>query len=209
MQNNKLEFYNRKIINLDITNRCSLECPKCQRSYLKSKNKKVPGYDMPLRDYMMILQHFEQIDFCGQSSDPIFHPEFINFLELAYKKKTRVNVHTAASQKSKQWYKKAFETNIDAKWIFGIDGLPNTSYIHRVNQDSQKLFEVMMMAKNILKSVRWQYIVFNYNEHTIEEAHSMAKEAGVQFMLVNSSRWLGEHDPYRPSKEHSLSLHDG
>jgi hypothetical protein len=37
----------------------------------------------------------------------------------------------------------------------------------------------------------------------------MAKKAEVQFMIVNSSRWLGENDEYRPSKEHSLSLHDG
>ena len=46
-------------------------------------------------------------------------------------------------------------------------------------------------------------------EGRLQEAYEMAKKAEVQFMIVNSSRWLGENDEYRPSKEHSLSLHDG
>ena len=52
----------------------------------------------------------------------------------------------------------------------------------------------------------WQYIIFNYNEDHIEEAKQMAKENGVGFMLVQSSRWNDNDDPLRPkNKEVSLN----
>ena len=38
----------------------------------------------------------------------------------------------------------------------------------------------------------------------------MAKEIGIDFVIVNSSRWLGEDDPLKPSNpELSLSLNNG
>jgi len=200
MWNQKIEFFKKDIINLDITHRCTLECPQCQRSYLKSKGKTVPGYDMPMKHYLLILNYFKEIDFCGQSSDPIFHPNFIQFLKLAYEKNVKVNIHTAASQKSKEWYKEAFESNKNAKWIFGIDGLPNVSHIHRINQDGQKLFEMMMLAKDIVKTVQWQFIVFEYNEHQIENAKEIAKENNIEFKLMISSRFAKD-DPLKPTRK--------
>ena len=45
-------FWTRKKdgwVNLDITNRCPLLCPLCQRQKLYTdKNEKVPGHDMSL-----------------------------------------------------------------------------------------------------------------------------------------------------------------
>ena len=132
------------------------------------------------------------------------------FLELLYKNNSSVSVHHATAAKPRKWYPKAFQANPNARWWFGIDGLPNESHKYRINQDGEKLFDIMVEAKQYLKQVPvWQYIVFKYNEDHIQEAYEMAKKAEVQFMVVNSSRWLGENDEYRPSKEHSLSLHDG
>ena len=43
--------------------------------------------------------------------------------------------------------------------------------MYRVNQDGEKLFKIMLKAKEYLtKSPSWQYIVFSYNEHNIEKA---------------------------------------
>jgi len=214
--NNGLRMLKRKHINIDITHRCPLECPRCQRqSAFVHKGLKVPGKDLPFDEFKKIVDHFTHINFCGQVSDPVHHPKFIDFLSHIhsfYNTETpkSTSVHHATGYKKMEWYIKAFQANPRARWWFGIDGLPKDSHKYRINQDGEKLFEICKEAKNHLEQLPvWQYIVFNYNEHTIEEAHSMAKEAGVQFMLVNSSRWLGENDPYRPSKEHSLSLHDG
>ena len=43
---------------------------------------------------------------------------------------------------------------------------------------------------------------FKYNENDIEEATQLARDNNIKFMLLESSRWLGEDDPLRPSKHY-------
>ena len=99
-------------INLDITHRCTLQCRRCNRAIFAARGQRVPGEDMTTENFKKILNFFEEITFCGQISDPIFHPKFIDFLKLCKDKK--VTVHTAASHKKEEWYKKAFEANTNA-----------------------------------------------------------------------------------------------
>jgi len=208
----KYRILGRKAINVDITHRCPLECPRCQRQMsFTHKGIKVPGGDITMEDFRKVLTIFDHINFCGQVSDPIHHPKFIQILKMIYDEGERcmlaglpgksTSVHHATGYKKMDWYIKAFQANPKARWWFGIDGTPDVSHQYRINQDGQKLFEIMCEAVNHLEQKPvWQYIVFNYNEdpEMIERAKQMADDAGVQFMLVYSSRWLGENDPYRP-----------
>ena len=88
----------------------------------------------------------------------------------------------------------------EAKWVFGIDGLPEESHNYRVNQDGVKLFEIMLESKKHLKNKpNWQYIIFKYNENSIDNAKLLAKEHNLDFMIINSARWIGKDDYLRPS----------
>ena len=185
---------NRKSINLDITHRCTLECPKCLRRSVPTNNLG----DLSLDSFKKIISHFEQIEFCGQISDPIFHPQFIEFLKLTNNK--RVFVHTAASHKPMDWYRDAFLANKNATWEFGIDGLPQDSHKYRINQDGEYLFEVMKIGKSNGNDIRWQYIIFKYNENDIPEAIELARKYQIPLQVNKSSRWTGPDDPYKPSE---------
>jgi len=190
-------------INIDASARCSLECPKCMRQSLRRQNKTIPGSDMTIKQFKKIINYFSGINFCGQISDPIFSPNFIDFLKLCKMKNKPCHVHTAASQKSEKWYRKAFMSNIDAKWIFGIDGMPYESFIYRINQDGEKLFNMMLMAKSLGLHVVWQYIVFRYNEDHIDDARKLADKHNINFEIHLSARWNkdNEYDWYKPKKE--------
>ena len=179
-------------INLDITHRCTLQCQRCNRAIFAARGQKVPGEDMTMENFKKVIDYFEEVYFCGQISDPIFHPQFIEFLKLLKGRKTVI--HTAASHKKEEWYRKAFEANTDAYWTFGIDGLPKDSHKYRINQDGEHLFKMACMAAKIVDKVKWQYIVFNYNEINIEEARQMAKDNNLIFEVQKSSRfWEGDH----------------
>ena len=179
-------------INLDITHRCTLQCQRCNRAIFAARGQKVPGEDMTMENFKKVIDYFEEVYFCGQISDPIFHPQFIEFLKLLKGRKTVI--HTAASHKKEEWYRKAFEANTDAYWTFGIDGLPKDSHKYRINQDGKKLFKMACMAAKIVGKVKWQYIVFSYNENNIEEARQMAKDNNMIFEVQKSSRfWEGDH----------------
>ena len=204
-----ISFYRRskKGINIDISNRCPLECMRCQRqTNFTLEGRKVYGRDATMDEIRKLSDYFSSFNFCGQLSDPVHHPKFIEILNYLYKKDIQVTVHNASSQKPMKWYIKAFQAHPRAKWIFAIDGLPEESNMYRINQDGEKLYRVMLEAKKHLKQTpSWQFIVFSYNEHNLEKAKKMAVDEGLMFIVLHSSRWMGEDDPLRPKeKEYNL-----
>ena len=206
---NDISFYRRskKGINIDISNRCPLECMRCQRqTNFTLEGRKVYGRDATMDEIRKLSDYFSSFNFCGQLSDPVHHPKFIEILDYLYKKDIQVTVHNASSQKPMKWYIKAFQAHPRAKWIFAIDGLPEESNMYRINQDGEKLYRVMLEAKKHLKQTpSWQFIVFSYNEHNLEKAKKMAVDEGLKFIVLHSSRWMGEDDPLRPKeKEYNL-----
>ncbi len=215
--NGIVELTKRNNVNLDITHRCPLACERCQRfTSFTSKGLKVPGRDMTMEEFDKVIKFFRHLNFCGQVSDPVHHPKFIEILQTIRKWNLDPNnddhqrsssVHHASAAKPMKWYPKAFEANPYTRWWFGIDGFPKDSHKYRTNQDGEKLFEIMKLARKHLKTKPyWQYIVFSYNENDIEACHQMAKDIDVDFMIVNSSRWLSENDPLKPTNKHALDL---
>ena len=190
-------------INLDISYKCALECPKCRRqqSMKRLGNK---GHNLRMVDFKKLLSFFEKLNFCGSISDPVMHPQFIDFMELS--RDHVVKVSSAVSQKPLDWYDEIFKTNLDASWHFGLDGLPEESHKYRINQDGVKLFEIMKLAVSLGVKTYWQYIVFKYNQDHIQQAREMAKQHDMIFKEQHSSRW-DENDPYKPDRpEHYIEV---
>lgn len=188
-----------KPINLDITNKCTLQCPTCPRQ-ADWYNKKLYK-DISLEDLLKISETFYYIEFCGAQSDPIFHPQIIDFIFMLQKNK--LDIHTAASHKPKDFYKDAFETSSkQTTWIFGLDGLPKDSQKHRINQDGKYLFDIMKLGVTMNVNIVWQYIVFKYNQNDIEIAKNMAKDNNIEFKLSYSSRWEGNLIKLKPDEKY-------
>lgn len=202
-------FFDRRHrrLNIDLSHRCPLECLRCgrQRSYL-FKGLKVPGRDLTIEEFEKITDHYKSISFCGQYSDPIHHPKFKELLEISNRKNIRVEVHVASSLKPKKAYIEAFKALPNADWVFGIDGLPEESHKYRKNQDGEKLFKIMLESKKYLKTKPlWQFIIFSYNEHNLDNAMQMAKDNDVDFVLVNSARWSADDDWLKPKTKREIT----
>jgi len=195
-------FFSRRGVNIDISNACALECPNCPRQFqFRDRGLRVPGKNLTINDFKKVSNFFDSIDFEGQLSDPVHNPNFIEMLKICKQNNNRVEIHNASSGKKKDWYYKAFEANPKASWVFSIDGLPSRSFIYRINQDGEKLFDVMKSARLCLDvKPTWQYIVFSYNENEIDEAIKLANKIDVNFYLLLSSRWLSKSDPLMPSE---------
>ena len=183
-----------KPLNLDITNKCPLQCPACHRQSIWYNRHRYIFKEMSTEDFKKILNAFSWIEFSGQQSDPLAHTQFLEFLTLAYSHK--LDIHTAASHKKKPFYEEAFDRiGLNTSWIFGLDGLPEESHKYRINQDGVHIYEMMKLGAKMGCNIVWQYIVFNYNQDHIEQAKKMAKDDGITFKLSLSSRW-----PTAPSK---------
>jgi len=205
------QFFTRDVgenpgVNVDLSARCGLECPRCQRQTYYANNKDIPGHDLTVDDFIKITDMFKTINFCGQLSDPVHNKYFIDILKLCKMKNVGGTIHNASSLKSKEWYIKAFQAHPYMRWVFGIDGLPKDSCLYRINQDGEKLFDIMIESKKHLKTTPWwQYIIFRYNENDIDEARKLAKKNGINFNLTYSSKWFSEDDLLRPiNKDYSI-----
>lgn len=165
---------------------------------------KVPGHDMTVSEFEKIIKKFDTVRFCGNISDPVFNPNFITFLEMCYEKNIKCKIHHAATGKSLQWYEKAFKANPNAIWIFGIDGLPKDSSIYRKNQDGEKLFDIMLLCNDMGLHTAWLYIIFRYNENTMDEARQLARKHNIELHFVKSSRYEENDDLMPKNKENYI-----
>jgi len=95
-----------RTVNVDLGNVCSLQCPACARTMFRDgrngyKKGKIPGRPLPLSEIESITDYFQAITFCGQNSDPQFHPDFHKILKICTRKNRSVRVHVAATGKPK------------------------------------------------------------------------------------------------------------
>ena len=186
-------FTDRKRVNLDISNKCTLECIACSRQTNRFAGKPIPGYDTSISQWTKMCKHFEHLCLCGQISDPIFNPNLSKFVEIAKEHEIKyLSIHTAATAKNKKfdWYKKINEIYPERTfWKFGLDGFADVSHIYRTNQDSEFLFNTMVELKEMGANVEWQFIIFSFNEHQIEDAKKFCKEKKIKLLFKKSSRF--------------------
>ena len=68
---------------MDLSHKCILRCPQCLRQKVEGLFRITRSFDIGQKEFRKILSFYEnQITFCGQISDPIYHPEFLTFLEM-------------------------------------------------------------------------------------------------------------------------------
>tara|TARA_B100001287_G_scaffold276772_1_gene289344 strand:+ start:4007 stop:5053 length:1047 start_codon:yes stop_codon:yes gene_type:complete len=199
-----------KNIQLDVTHRCSLLCPRCARVTTIIDNE--PAYrTMTKKDVSLEMiktmineHHFNFFDFTGSFGDCIYHPEFLEIIKLLKSKDIEIKFHTNGSRKSKEWWKQLYEV-MDPEYdriVFGVDGLKDTAHIYRVNIDFDSVVEAMTLGvKYGFKKNQWMYIVFKHNEHQVEQAKKFAQQIGIDFLIMKSHRWNGPNDPLMPSEK--------
>lgn len=181
-----------KTVNIDFTHRCLLQCVFCMRQRQTGKDKIKISSDMSLSDFLKISKTFSRMHLCGQLSDPIYHPNFLNYVKkiLAKDNIKRVTVCTNGSSKPRKFWKEAYKLNKNKlRWTFGIDGIDQkTCELHRIGQNFKSSFGAMLRAAKNNQMVCWQFIPFQHNEHQIPKAIKVAKKYGIDLMILKSNR---------------------
>ena len=182
-----LSFYLNRAINFEAGIACRLKCHICYRNWNPNELKRKSRSNIPFDVFKPILNTFRRIDFNGNMSDPIYHPDFVQSIEYAVSKDRKIQVHTNGSGKTKKWWTHLFNVTKDyrdCEWVFGIDGLPKDSHKYRVNQDGEKVWEIAKLGASMGCNVTWQYIIFDYNKNDIETCRKMAEEHNIRFFPI-------------------------
>lgn len=169
---------------IEITSYCNAACPQCPRNI---NGGRVNPY-MPLchleREVIdlaftpELCGRLRQIFFCGSYGDPIMNPDFLDILRDFRKKNPTLWLyfHTNGGVHDPDYWTEVANIMQGYGQIdFGIDGLEDTLHLYRRNVDYKKVIKNSQAYINAGGRAQWNFIVFEHNEHQIEQAQSTAQ----------------------------------
>jgi len=194
-----LDLSEIRSIQIDHTSRCNLLCPQCARVDQGKLNPLVPFDELTVEDYKVIfpkeiIKSITLVTQCGNYGDVVASNTFLDCLDWlrtnGYNR--HINVITNGSARSADWWKDLAKIlGKQGKVTFSIDGLKDTNHLYRVNSDWDKIIE---NVKTFIKAggrARWDYLVFEHNEHQVQAAKTLAKEWKFEgFYVKKTNRFI-------------------
>ena len=170
-------------VELELTTACNALCPGCRRTSMD----KVILNSLTIGD---IEQYFEGIDInlvkmCGVLGDPIANKDLYEIIEYFTLKGSKTEISTNGGLKTKKFWSNLGTLSKlsggDVTVHFAIDGLHTNDY--RVGVDLKKVWNNVNAYLDAGGSAIWQFIIFDYNKHEIDNAKLLADEKGMSFIL--------------------------
>ena len=197
--------------NIDASHRCIFKCPQCVRQKTSSQAQIKRSFDLEEEQFKKILDYYDiGLTFCGQISDPIYHPRFLNLLKMCNGQGKAVRIATVGSGKSDEWWDEAYSYGLgENAWYFGVDGIDKKSEIYRVGSNFDDVWSRMKQGRDLGHAIVWQYIIFGYNEHEIDRAKEIAEKEDFSLLFVNTNRGFNPDNPWlRKNVEFKLDIPD-
>jgi len=192
-----------KSIDLEMSSNCNAACPHCPRFYINTPNV-LPFLDtgsISLKQFktwipVKVLKNLESITMCGNFGDPCMAPDIISILEyLENCNMPMIRINTNGGMRTTKFWEqmgKIFARNKKWRMIFSVDGLEDTNHLYRRNVKWDKL-------KNNINSfikqgghAEWEFLIFGYNEHQIEEARELSKKWGMKVFVPKKAAGLDD-----------------
>jgi MoaA/NifB/PqqE/SkfB family radical SAM enzyme len=197
---------------IEATSHCNIHCPQCprfdQEGFL-TKHLTPAHLDFEsFRDNFNLasVPNLRNVTFEGDYGDIMMHPDCAEFFDI-FKDIPELWVVTNGSMRSPKWWAElAKQKNI--LLTFSIDGLEDTNHIYRIGASWKKIMANAQAYIDAGGQAEWKFLVFEHNQHQIEEARALAKSMGfVEFVVKHTNRswWSG---PTWPVKVNGVYSHD-
>ncbi len=138
---------------------------------------------------------------CGNYGDPIIARDTLEIYRYlrSNNELMALAMHTNGSARTRDWWKALAETmNSSVRGdycTFSIDGLGDTNHLYRRNTVFDRIIENVEAFIQAGGVAHWDYIVFEHNEHQVEEARALAIKLGFEnFNVKRTTRWSHYED---------------
>ena len=184
-------------VHLEPTQLCQASCPMCDRNknggevnqYLKEASLSID--DVKKMFPIEFVKQLKHIYFCGNHGDPIFAPDMLEMCEYFREHNPYISllVTTNGGARTTEWWERLAELDVTVN--FSVDGLEDTNHLYRQGVSWKRVEESMDAFCSAGGYAKWTFLVFNYNEHQVEEAERFSKLLGVkEFIVKKSGRYL-------------------
>lgn len=140
------------------------------------------------------------IHLCGNTGDPIYHPEFHDMVRRFKDRGAFIKIVTNGSYKTAAWWQELCAL-LDKNDIicFSIDGIPSNFAQYRINADWDSIKIGIDAAVTAECKTMWKYIPFKFNQGDIRVAQQLSIQMGIdQFEVLASDRFDDATEQYIP-----------
>ena len=188
-------------IEVEATSYCNAGCPFCARhkygtsivdDYTQAHID--PNVMYKLKDDFGKQTKDMRVWFVGNLGDAIMHPKIENIWDFVATHFKGTELETNGGVRSIDFWKNMgniSKTKGDdqAQISFAIDGLEDTNEIYRKKVKWDRLMENVEAYLNAGGSAIWKMLVFDHNEHQVDEARALSKKLGFeQFIPLITTR---------------------
>ena len=173
-------------ITFELSSQCNARCPMCPRELTE-------GFPVTQLSYETIKRVFDGYQFDvikhgGNFGDPLLCKDLLKIVKF-FEPQPQV-IHTNGSLRNLSfWDSLAKIKNLIV--VFGIDGTDHETHVkYRIGTDFEKIMNNCKIFINAGGVARWQFIIFEHNEHQLEKAREMAADLGFkEFDFIYTRRF--------------------
>lgn len=194
------KYENIKTIHLEITQNCQASCPMCARNQNgASINPHINLDELTLEDckQIFLVDFIKQLNvmfMCGNLGDPIISRDALEVFKYFREHNSTMwlSMNTNGGARDVEWWTELAKTfNNNGMVIFSVDGLEDTNHLYRQNVNWNIVLRNMEAFISAGGIARWDFLVFDHNQHQVEEAELLSKKMGFKsFTAKKSARFL-------------------
>ena len=189
-----------RTIHLEVTQNCQAACPMCDRNMNgKGINPHINLDELTLEDCKKIFkpQFIQQLDtmyMCGNLGDPIIAKDTLEIFKYFRQENPNIwlSMNTNAGARDEMWWAKLAKTfGRMGAVIFSVDGLEDTNHLYRQGVNWKAVERSMDAFIKAGGRARWDFLVFEHNQHQVEEAEQLSKQKGFErFVAKKTGRFI-------------------
>jgi MoaA/NifB/PqqE/SkfB family radical SAM enzyme len=214
---NSLQLNDIVGFHIELTNMCTLKCAGCARTrFIQQWPEHWTNHNIDsdtLFKFLNIDLTGKKISLCGNYGDPIYHPDLVKIVQEFKQRGAQISITTNGSYRKSEWWHELCNLLTEQDRVcFSIDGVPDNFTQYRVNADWDSIKTGIQACVQSRCRTVWKYLVFSYNQDSIETARQMSLTLGIdKFKVEHSDRFDEATDYLKPNdnligKQYQLQL---
>ena len=189
-----------RAIHLEVTQNCQAACPMCDRNMNgEGINPHINLDELSLEDCKKIfspafISQLKTMYMCGNLGDPIIAQDTLEIFRYFRENNSNMwlSMNTNGGARDENWWMELAQIFAGSgAVIFSVDGLRSTNHLYRQGVVWDNVERSMKAFIKGGGRARWDFLIFEHNQHQVEEAEALAKEWGVEkFMKKKTGRFV-------------------
>ena len=208
-----------KVLHVEPTDVCQASCPLCSRvtdpAFAPNNQRHLTVEQLRSAIDPLVLAGLDKMFACGNYGDPAAGQHTLDLYRYlrSINNDVTLGMNTNGGLRNRAWWQDlAGILNQPRDYVvFSIDGLADTNHIYRRGVAWDKVIENAQAYINAGGSAHWDMLVYQHNQHQVEQAQDVAKAMGFTWFRAKVSKrplvdGLALPDKWQPVKQLTGSI---